>query len=97
MLSATSGELCVDLAIAHKPDLILLDINLPGINGYEVFKRLKMYEETKDIPIVAISAHAMPKDVAKGIMIGFNDYITKPINVAKFTEKVSNILLNTES
>jgi signal transduction histidine kinase/CheY-like chemotaxis protein len=97
MLSATSGELCVDLAVAHRPDLILLDINLPGIDGYEVFKRLKMYEETKDIPIVAISAHAMPKDVAKGIMIGFNDYITKPINVPKFTEKISNILLNKDS
>lgn len=97
MLSAISGELCVDLAVAHRPDLILLDINLPGIDGYEVFKRLKMYEETKDIPIFAISAHAMPKDVAKGIMIGFNDYITKPINVAKFTEKVSNILLDKES
>ncbi|OOM78505.1 autoinducer 2 sensor kinase/phosphatase LuxQ [Clostridium puniceum] len=97
MLSATSGELCVDLAIAHKPDLILLDINLPGIDGYEVFKRLKMYEETNSIPIVAISAHAMPKDVTKGISIGFTDYITKPINVAKFTEKVSNILLNTDS
>lgn len=97
MLSATSGELCVDLAVAHKPDLILLDINLPGIDGYEVFKRLKIYEETKDIPIVAISAHAMPKDISKGILIGFNDYITKPINVAKFTEKISNILLNNDS
>ncbi|WP_160683503.1 ATP-binding protein [Clostridium sp. C2-6-12] len=95
MLSAISGELCVDLAIAHRPDLILLDINLPGIDGYEVFKRLKMYEETKDIPIIAISAHAMPKDIARGIMIGFSDYITKPINVAKFTEKVSSLLLNT--
>lgn len=96
MLSATSGELCLDLATAHKPDLILLDINLPGIDGYEVYRRLKMYDETKNIPIVAISAHAMPKDVAKGIMIGFNDYITKPINVTKFTEKVSRILQNTE-
>ena len=97
MLSATSGELCIDLAIAHKPDLILLDINLPGIDGYEVFKKLKLYEETNNIPIVAISAHAMPKDVSKGISIGFTDYITKPINVAKFTEKISSILLNTDS
>lgn len=97
MLSAISGELCIDLAIAHKPDLILLDINLPGIDGYEVFKKLQMYKETNNIPIIAISAHAMPKDIAKGISLGFTDYITKPINVAKFTEKVSNILLNSES
>lgn len=97
MLSATSGELCVDLAIAHKPDLILLDINLPGIDGYEVFKRLKMYEETNNIPIVALSAHAMPMDIEKGLLIGFTDYITKPINISNFTEKISNILLNTSS
>jgi len=97
MLSAISGELCIDLAIAHKPDLILLDINLPGIDGYEVFKKLQMYKETNNIPIVAISAHAMPKDIAKGISFGFTDYISKPINVAKFTEKLSNILLNSKS
>jgi signal transduction histidine kinase len=97
MLSATSGELCIDLAIAHKPDLILLDINLPGIDGYEVFKRLKMYEETTNIPIIAISAHAMPRDIDKGLLIGFTDYITKPINIQSFTEKISNVLLNNES
>ena len=97
MLSATSGELSIDLAIAHKPDIILLDINLPGIDGYEVFKRLKLYDETNNIPIVAISAHAMPTDMEKGISLGFTDYITKPINIPIFTEKISNILRNNES
>jgi signal transduction histidine kinase/CheY-like chemotaxis protein len=97
MLSATSGELSIDLAIAHKPNIILLDINLPGINGYEVFKRLKLCDETNNIPVVAISAHAMPKDIAKCLNYGFIDYITKPINVQRFTETISNILAHNES
>jgi signal transduction histidine kinase/CheY-like chemotaxis protein len=94
MISATSGELCIDLAIAHKPDIILLDINLPGIDGYEVFKRLMMYEETKNIPIVAISANAMPRDIEKSLSLGFTDYITKPIDIRNFTKKISSILIN---
>lgn len=94
MFSATSGELCIDLALAHKPDLILLDINLPGIDGYEVLKRLKINEKTNNIPIIAISAHAMPRDIEKGLSLGFSDYITKPINIQSFTEKISKILVN---
>lgn len=94
MLSATSGELCIDLAIAHKPDLILLDINLPGIDGYEVLKRLRINEQTDNIPIIAISAHAMPRDIEKGLSLGFSDYITKPINIQSFTEKISKVLVN---
>ena len=66
------------------------------MDGYEVFKKLKMYEETNNIPIVAISAHAMPKDIEKGLLLGFTDYITKPINVSSFTEKISTILINTD-
>lgn len=92
MISATSGELCIDLAIAHKPDIILLDINLPGMDGYEVFKRLKLIEETANIPIIAVSAHAMPKDIEKCLSIGFANYITKPINIPNFIETVSRIL-----
>lgn len=97
MVSATSGELCIDLAISHKPDLILLDINLPGIDGYEVFKLLRLHEETKNIPVVAISAHAMPKDIQTGLSLGFSDYITKPINISIFLEKISKILNKTKT
>lgn len=94
MFTATSGELCIDLAIALKPDLILLDINLPGIDGYEVLKRLKIDAKTNNIPVIAISAHAMPRDIEKGLSLGFSDYITKPINIQSFTEKISTILVN---
>lgn len=94
MLSATCGELCLDLALNHKPDLILLDIGLPGIDGYQVLKNLKINETTKNIPVIAISAHAMPTDIELGLSIGFDDYITKPINIPSFIEKISNVLKN---
>lgn len=92
MLSTPSGELCIDLAIENKPDLILLDINLPGIDGYKVFEILKNYDETSNIPIIAISANAMPEDMEQARLLGFSDYITKPINIPTFVKKISNIL-----
>ena len=84
MFSAASGELGIELARAHRPNLILMDINLPGIDGFEVLKILKAYQETQDIPIVAISANAMAKDIERAIAAGFAEYIIKPINVSKF-------------
>lgn len=92
MLSAPSGELCIDLAILNKPDLILLDINLPGMDGYEVFKILKKHKITSTIPVIAISASAMAKDIEKAFALGFSDYITKPINIPVFIKKISNVL-----
>ena len=92
MLSIPSGELCIDLAIENKPDLILLDINLPGIDGYKVFEILKNYDETSNIPVIAISANAMPEDMEQARLLGFSDYITKPINIPTFAKKISNIL-----
>lgn len=86
MFSATSGELGVDLARAHRPQLILLDINLPVMDGFEVLKRLKSYPETKDIPVIALSANAIAKDINKGLNAGFAAYLTKPINVPNFME-----------
>lgn len=92
MLSAPSGESCIDLAILNKPDLILLDINLPGMDGYEVFKILKKHKITSTIPVIAISASAMAKDIEKAFALGFSDYITKPINIPVFIKKISNVL-----
>jgi len=97
LFSASSGELSIDLARAHKPDLILLDINLPGIDGYEVFTRLKAYEETSNIPVIAVSANAMSRDIKKGLALGFKDYIVKPINVPDFLEKVFKLLKDIDS
>lgn len=92
MHSAHTPELGLSLATTHHPDLILLDINLPGMNGYEVLKRLKQDPTTSNTPVIAISANAMPQDVEKGMDAGFDDYLTKPINVGKFKSAVNRVL-----
>ncbi|MFB6466415.1 ATP-binding protein [Cytobacillus sp. Hz8] len=92
LLSAPTGELGIDLASVHKPDLILLDINLPGINGFEVFSRLHGLNDTKHIPVIAISANAMKRDVEKGLAVGFEAYLTKPINVNEFVKQIQKTL-----
>ena len=92
MWSASEPLLGLELAREHKPDLILLDINLPGMNGYDVLKKLHQSEDTRNISVIAISANAMPKDIDKGMKAGFNDYITKPIDVNVLLQAVDNQL-----
>ena len=79
----TSQDASTGLALAesHQPELILMDINLPGMDGYEATQRLQANPLTQHIPVVALSANAMPKDMEKGYQIGFQAYLTKPINV----------------
>ena len=93
--SAHEPLLGLDLAEAHQPDLILLDINLPGMDGYQVLQRLQNGAKTKNIPVVAVSANAMQRDINRGMEAGFIDYITKPINVEKFIECINSILSKT--
>jgi len=83
MWSAHEPHLGLELASEHHPDLILLDINLPGMDGYEVLKRLKNRESICSTPVIAISANAMHTDIEKGLKAGFDDYITKPIDVTE--------------
>ena len=92
MWNAHEPLLGLELAEQHKPDLILLDINLPGINGFEVLKQLKQRKNTQNTPVIAISANAMPKDIEKGFAAGFDDYITKPINIAQLLNTVKENL-----
>ncbi|HUX90865.1 MAG TPA: ATP-binding protein [Gallionellaceae bacterium] len=81
MLSAPSAELGLKMARAHRPDIILLDINLPGMNGFEALSVLQSDLATRDIPVVAISANAMERDIKKGLDAGFVDYLTKPVDI----------------
>ena len=74
------------------PDLILLDINLPGMNGYEVLKILKASDQLKHIPVIAISAHAMAGDIRHGLEAGFSDYLSKPVKLTKFYTCIDNFL-----
>jgi PAS domain S-box-containing protein len=92
LLAAHEPNLGLDLLRAHQPDLVLLDINLPEMDGYEVFKRMQSIPECGGIPVVAVSANAMPRDIERGMQAGFNDYITKPIQVASFLTSIANIL-----
>jgi len=66
---------------AHRPDIILLDINLPGMNGFDALRILQNDLATRDIPVVAISANAMERDIKKGLDAGFVDYLTKPVDI----------------
>ncbi len=92
MISAPEPDLGLELANSKSPDLILLDINLPGMNGFEVLKKLRANEKTKNIPVFAVSANAMLKDIEKGMDEGFDDYITKPIDVTTFSAVVMKVL-----
>jgi CheY-like chemotaxis protein len=79
-----NGYKGIEIAHIAQPDVILMDINLPGINGFEVLKILHADPATAQIPVIAISANAMPRDIEKGLEAGFFRYITKPIKVNEF-------------
>ena len=82
------GAAAIDLARQHQPDLILLDIQLPDISGFEVARRLKDDEQTRMIPIIAVTAFAMQGDERKVLDSGCDFYVAKPFNVAEFLELV---------
>lgn len=86
MLSAPDAETGLDLAKSRSPDLILMDINLPGIDGVDALEKLRSQENTKSIPVIALTAAAMPHEIERGKQAGFEEYITKPINVAEVLE-----------
>ncbi len=86
LLSAVNGNLGIQLARDNQPDVILMDINLPGISGFEALQILRSDPATAHIPVIAISANAMPRDIKKGLQAGFFRYITKPIKVSEFME-----------
>jgi len=84
LLSALDGNMGIQLARADQPDVILMDINLPGISGIEALKILREDPTTAHIPVLALSANAMPRDIEKGLEAGFFSYLTKPIKVMEF-------------
>ena len=92
MLSAADGNLGIEFARAHLPDVILMDINLSGISGIDAMKYLHADPLTKHIPIIAVSANAIPNDIEKGLAAGFFNYVTKPIKVREFMEALDHAL-----
>lgn len=89
---ATTGSEALELARAHVPNLILMDLRLPGLDGYAVTKALKDDELTKRIPVIALTAFAMEGDREKALQAGCADYITKPIDTKSFPAAVRRFL-----
>jgi len=86
LLSARDGDRGIEIARAARPDMVLMDINLPGMSGITALRILANDRGTAHIPVVALSANAIPRDIEKGLQAGFFRYLTKPINVVEFME-----------
>lgn len=78
---ATTGETGLSMALKEPPDLILMDIHLPGMSGYDTLRHLRQHPETRDIPVIAVSAAALSEEIERGLAAGFRRYITKPFNI----------------
>ena len=89
---ATNGKEALELVSFSKPDLILLDVNMPEMNGYEVCEILKSDKETKEIPVIFLTAKTEPEDIVKGLTVGGIDYITKPFNAKELITRVKSHL-----
>ncbi|MBK6957072.1 MAG: PAS domain S-box protein [Nitrosomonas sp.] len=92
LISATHGEFGLELARRYKPQVILLDIHLPGMDGYKVLEALKTDSITRDIPVIALSADAMPIDIDRGLQAGFIQYLTKPVKMDVLHETIARYL-----
>ncbi len=92
VIEARTGEEGVELAIKEKPDLIIMDIQLPGIDGYEATKRLRKLEADREIPIVALTSYAMAGDREKSLAAGCTGYLEKPINPNTFMSEIEKYL-----
>jgi CheY-like chemotaxis protein len=93
LLTADEGEIVQELVRQHRPDLILLDLHLPGIDGEEVLRRLRADPRTADLPVVMVSADVTPWYRERLLEAGAADYLTKPLDVPRFLEVVNGLLV----
>jgi len=91
-IEAEYGEEGLQLALQHHPDLILLDLHLPDIDGFTVFSRLAKNPETSDIPVIALTGSASPTDIQKTRVAGFKKFLSKPIDIKAFYNALDSIL-----
>ena len=92
VITAQDGEQGYSLASSEKPDLVLMDISLPAMDGWQVAQLIKANEATRHIPIIVLTAHALVSDRAKASETGCSDYETKPIEFGRLTQKIENLL-----
>lgn len=91
---ATDGEQAVEMAVVEKPSLIIMDLSLPKVDGWEATRRLKANGETMHIPVIALSAHAMVGDRETALEAGCDDYDTKPVEFQRLLDKMRVLLDN---
>ncbi|HTV36243.1 MAG TPA: response regulator [Xanthobacteraceae bacterium] len=94
IVMAVNGQEGLDLASSEKPDLILLDMSLPVMDGWEAARRLKADAATAKIPVIALTAHAMVQDKEKALAAGCDDFDTKPVELPRLLEKINGLLRN---
>ena len=94
---ASDGEQGVVLAKAEQPDLILMDLSLPVVDGWEATRRIKADESTRHIPVLALSAHAMTEDRSQALAAGCDDYDTKPIDLVRLRAKIDALMSRTRA
>jgi signal transduction histidine kinase/ActR/RegA family two-component response regulator len=93
LLSAPDAHFGLSLARSHRPEVILTDLNLPGMSGLDVLAELRSDPATSGIPVIALTANAMPRDIERGLAAGFARYLTKPIDIGKFNEAIDGVLI----
>ena len=89
---AINGKAGIDMASSSNPDIILMDLSLPVIDGWEATRRIKADPGTKAIPVIALTAHAMAGDEQKALEAGCDDYDTKPVDIKRLLGKIDNLL-----
>ena len=92
LMTAPTAEIGIELVRAHLPAVVIMDINLPGMSGFEALRQLREWPETRDIPVIALSAAAMPRDTKRGEQAGFVRYLTKPVKVDQLTSLLETLL-----
>ena len=97
VLIAMDGETGIDVARTNAPDLILMDMSLPVVDGWEATRRLKADDVLKHIPVIALTAHAMANDRDKALEAGCDDYDTKPIELPRLLAKMETLLVRADS
>ena len=92
VVCAEDGETAIDLAQSAMPDIILMDISLPGLDGYQATRTLRATETMKNTPIIALTAHAMTSDREKAMQAGCTDYETKPVEFPRLLKKIEDLV-----
>jgi DNA-binding response OmpR family regulator len=92
VVAANDGEEALRLALEHRPDLAVLDVMMPKLDGYEVTSRLRQREETRDVPVILLTARVQEADVARGFEAGADDYVKKPFSPQELGARVQAIL-----